>query len=88
MPISQGSDPEGFRALVHVVWIIRRGQPVADPNRTSGTYFTRVASVLPTLLRARLAGNEGLDSHGPGEGNRHGIVANLLVAGLILQRAR
>ena len=25
-----------------------RGQPVADPNRMSGTFFTRVASVLPT----------------------------------------
>jgi hypothetical protein len=48
MPISQGSDPEGFRAVVHVVWIIRRGQQVADPNRTSGTFFTRVASVLPS----------------------------------------
>ena len=28
----------------------RRGQPVADPNRTSGTYFTHVESVLPTEL--------------------------------------
>jgi len=26
----------------------RRGQPVADPNRMSGTFFTRVASLLPT----------------------------------------
>ena len=26
----------------------RRGQPVADPNRMSGTFFTRVAWVLPS----------------------------------------
>ncbi len=32
---------------------IRRGQPVADPNRMSGTFFTRVASVLPSELFGR-----------------------------------
>ena len=39
MPISQGSDPEGFRALVHVVWTIRRGQPVVNGIKTSLTHF-------------------------------------------------
>ncbi len=27
---------------------IRKGQPVADPNRMSGTFFTSVASVSPS----------------------------------------
>ncbi len=36
----------------------RRGQPVADPNRTSGTFFTRVASVLPSELFGRATRGE------------------------------
>ncbi len=36
---------------------LRRGQPVADPNRMSGTFFTRVASILPSELFGRATGS-------------------------------
>jgi len=35
------------------IFTARRGQPVADPNRTSSTKFTSVASVLPSELFGR-----------------------------------
>ena len=40
-----------------------------------------------TRLFAALPGSEGPDRNGPGEGNRHRIVANLVIAGLIFERA-
>ncbi len=59
--ISSRSD-EIIRRAVRTVCVATpsascRGQPVADPNRTRGTVFTRVATVLPSEQFGRATGS-------------------------------